>query len=111
MSYELSCSSSEQTNNIYVFEIKIIYFDDTCIKQRIISKNKCGELFTANNNIKKLKISLCILNYMQFIIFKKSFNNTISNNITLYKNNIFIILNEDEDNIKITYNIITYLNK
>ena len=54
MSYELSCSSSEQKNDIYVFEIKINYFDNTSVKHRIISMNKFGELFTAKNNIKKL---------------------------------------------------------
>ena len=96
MSYN-TCTDIEEKNEVYVFEV-ILTYDDSVIIKRIISMNKMGELFSAKNSIKKIKITLCILNSMETIVLKKQFNKDITDLIVLHKksrqnNNIVIILN------------------
>lgn len=112
----MSCeyiTNVEEQNNIYVFEIILTYDNNVIIKHRAICMNKIGELFTAENSIKKIKITLCILNCMETIILKKQFNKDITDIVILHKNsinnhNIVIMLNKiyDTNNINISYKII-----
>ena len=97
MSYN-TCTDIEEKNEVYVFEVILIYDNNVIIKHRVISMNKMGELFSAKNSIKKIKITLCILNSMETIVLKKQFNKDITDLIVLHKksrqnNNIVIILN------------------
>ena len=107
-----SCTDIEEQNDIYVFEIKIIYENKNSTKHRVICMNKIGELFSAENSIKKIKITLCILNSMEIIVLKKQFNKDIIGSVILHKENLtnynfIIILNKiNEFNINITYKII-----
>lgn len=99
-------STIEQQNNIYVFEIAVTYFDNTIIKQRVISIEKIGELLIAENNIKKIKVTLCFMNSMDIIVLKKHFNQSISESIILHKENTFIILNSEDQMVHINYRIL-----
>ena len=109
-----SCANIEEQNNIYVFEVILTYNDNITIKHRIICMEKIGELFSAENSIKKIKITLCILNCMETIILKKQFNKDITDIVVLHKNSmkdtktIVIILNKNDDSniININYKII-----
>ena len=108
MSYN-TCTDIEEKNEVYVFEI-ILTYDDNIIKHRVISVNKIGELFSAKNSIKKIKITLCILNCMETIVLKKQFNEDIKDLIVLHKksqqnNHIVILLNSIDNMIKINYKI------
>ncbi len=100
-------SEQENQNNIYVFEIKIVNFDDNIIKKKLVSLDKHGELLECKNNIKKIKIVFCYLNSMEIITLKKTFTDEINETIALYKNNIVIYFNKScMDNININYQII-----
>ncbi len=105
MSYNYTCATIEQSNETYIFEIKITYFDNTIVKQRIISMDCIGDLIVAENNIKKIKIIFCKLNSMEIITLRKNFTQPIENIETLYKNDIIIIL-VNNNNINIKYQVI-----
>lgn len=110
MSYSYSsCSNFENQDNIYAFDVKIINFDNEIIKKNLISLDKTGELLECKNNIKKFKITFCLLNSSQTetIVLKKNFSEEINESIVLYKKNIIIYLRYViNDNIIINYQII-----
>jgi hypothetical protein len=108
MSYNLieHCSNIEIQNDIFVFEIKITTNDNDYIKHRFISTDKSGKLLSTINNIKKIKVSLCLLNTMKIINFKKNIKNGINDTIIIYKENIVIFLSNNDNNIDINYKII-----
>jgi hypothetical protein len=112
MSYNYSIktySNLENQNDVYVFDIKIINFDEEVIKKKLISVDKIGDLLEYKNNIKKIKINFCILNSnnIDSIIIKKNFLNEIIEPIILYKKNIIIyIRNIYNNNICINYQIL-----
>jgi hypothetical protein len=108
-SYNTStCYNFENQEDIYAFEIKIINFDDEVIKKKLISLDKIGELLECENNIKKIKITFCLLNSNLFetIVFKKHFINEINETIILFKKNLFIyIITSGANNLLINYKI------
>ncbi len=106
-SYDL-CSNFENQDNIYAFGIKIINFDDETIKKNLISLDKTGELLEYKNNIKKIKVTFCLLNSSQTetIVLKRNFIEEISDTVVLFKKNIIIYLHYRNDNININYQII-----
>ena len=113
--YYNTCSNFENQEDIYAFDIKIINFDDEIIKKKLISLDKIGELLECENNIKKIKITFCLLNsnLSETIIFKRNFINEINETIILFKKNIFIylrninqkLLTSNNNNISINYKI------
>ncbi len=109
---EYCYSTGQDKNNIYIFELKITYNDDSIIKKRLISDLNRGELIKVKNNIKKIKISLCILNKTKGGVIGNNKILVIKKNINyieqcLYKNeNLLITLNEQNDIICISYNIL-----
>jgi hypothetical protein len=115
MSYNYSiktCCNLENQNDIYVFDIKIINFDNEIIKKNYISTDKIGDLLECKNNIKKIKICFYLLNSnsidtMNTIILKKHFSNEINDSVILYKKNTIIyIRNIMNNNICINYQIL-----
>ena len=102
-----TCSNFENQEDIYAFDIKIINFNDEIERKKIISLDKIGELLECENNIKKIKITFCLLNsnLSETIILKKHFINEINETIILFKKNIFIYLRNIDDNISINYKI------
>jgi hypothetical protein len=109
-SYNISnetCSNFENQEDIYAFNVKIINFNDEVIKKNIISLDKIGELLECENNIKKIKITFCLLNsnLSETIILKKNFINEIDETVILFKRNIFIYLRNITNNISINYKI------
>ena len=106
-----TCSNFENQEDIYAFDIKIINFDDGIIKKKLISLDKIGELLECENNIKKIKITFCLLNLnlnlSETIILKKNFINEINETIILFKKNIYIYIrnNNLSNNISINYKI------
>lgn len=105
MSYNYTCATIEKSNETYIFEIKITFFDNSIVKQRIVSMDRIGDLIVAENNIKKIKIIFCKLNSMDIITLRKNYTQPIQNIDTLYKNDIIIIL-VNNDIINIKYQII-----
>jgi hypothetical protein len=108
MSYNINtCSNFENQEDIYAFDIKIIYFDDSIVRKKIISLDKIGELLECENNIKKIKITFCLLNsnLSETLVFKKNFINEINETIILFKKYIFIYLQNIKNNITINYKI------
>ncbi len=109
MSCEYTYSTKENENNIYVFEMKITYNDNTIIKKRLISDLTCGKLLEVKNDIKKLKISLCIVNndkLPEYIIIKKHLNNNIDDYLKYLNENLLITLINQDSIISINYNIL-----
>lgn len=116
MSYEVSnvntisqddyvCSNNEVESNFFIFEIKISTFDDTEYIYRKISYKNKGILLEVENNIKKIKISMCRINSIDnLIIIRKHFNNIITQPTILCKDDLIITL-ENDDSIIIKYNI------
>ena len=101
-------SNLENQNDIYVFDVKIIEFDDEIIKKKIINIDKIGELLECKNNIKKIKIIVYLLNSnnIDSILIKKIFVNQIEEPLILHKkNSIIYIRNTINDNICINYQI------
>ena len=108
---EYCYSTGQKKNNIYIFELKITYNDDSIIKKRLISDLNSGELIQVKNNIKKIKISLCFLNKTdcsnKILVIKKHINYEDYVKECLYKNeNLLITLNDKNDIIFINYNIL-----
>jgi hypothetical protein len=102
-----TCSNFENQEDIYAFDIKIINFDDEIVRKKIISLDKIGELLECENNIKKIKITFCLLNsnLSETIILKKHFINEINETIILFKKNIFIYLRNINQRLIINYKI------
>ncbi len=103
MSCEYSYSINNNKNNIYIFEVKITYNDNTIVKKRLVSDLTFGELIQVKNYIRKIKISLFTLNSRNTNIIKKSFKHININNYKLYSNDLIIILNNKDNNIIINY--------
>lgn len=106
-----SCSDFENQNDIYAFNIKIINNDEQIIKKNLVSLDKIGELLECKNNIKKIKITFCLLNSnfnsIETIILKKTINQEINEPVILLKKNIIIYINTiNDNNISINYQII-----
>ncbi len=101
------CCNFENQEDVYVFNIKIITFDDNIIKKNIISLDKIGDLMECENNIKKFKITFCLLNsnLCEKIILKKNFINEIDETITLFKKKLFVNIIPIDNNISINYKI------
>lgn len=101
------CSNNELESNFYIFEIKIYTNDDLETFRKISYKNE-GTLLELENNIKKIKITMCRINNLNNIItLRKRFTDIINNTIILYNDNLVItLINNEDDNININYNII-----
>jgi hypothetical protein len=94
MSGIYSYSTGENKNTIYVFETKITYNDNTIVKKQLITDLNCGELITVKNDIKKLKISLCLLNtnkISETITIKKNINDSLENSKLSFLNDKLLI--------------------
>jgi hypothetical protein len=115
MSYNMSyntnnsistCSNFENQEDIYAFDIKIINFNDEIVRKKIISLDKIGELLECENNIKKIKITFCLLNsnLSETVIFKKHFINEINETIILFKKNVFIYLRNINQRLSTGFN-------
>jgi hypothetical protein len=111
MSYN-SCNITSYSNQeiqlIYAFDIKIIDYDNTIIKKKLITLDKMGNILECKNNIKKIKITFCSINSdnIDTIILKKTFNEQINATVVLYKKNIVIYISKNTDNISINFQII-----
>ena len=114
MNYELSKSYSknESQPSMYMFEIKITNNENEIITKRLSTMNKEGYIMKTENNIKNIKITVICMENLKTTTIKKKINNMINeqlNNdqaILLYKDNIIIIMNMNDDNINIKYQII-----
>jgi hypothetical protein len=96
MSYDITptkiCSNLEIESSFYVFEIKI-YMPDSIIVQRKISYSNEGILIQVENNIKKIKITMCRINNINnLIIIRKEFKTLINKPILLHRNNLVLTL-------------------
>jgi len=112
MNYEITtnnniCSNNETESSFYVFEINI-HTNNNIETYRKISYSNDGLLVESDNNIKKIKITMCRINNINNIItIRKHFNDIITKPIVLYRDNLIItICNNDMDNIVIRYQII-----
>ena len=105
--YFNSCSTQEE-QIVYVFDIKIIDNNDNIIKKKFISIDKIGNILECDNNIKKIKITCCIINSdnINSIILKKSFNQEINDTVILFKKKIIIYISKNIDNLSINFQII-----
>jgi hypothetical protein len=101
------CSNNEIESSFYVFEI-IIYTNNNIETYRKISYSNEGLLVESDNNIKKIKITMCRINNINNIItIRKHFNNIITKPIVLYRDNLIItICNNDMDNLIIKYQVL-----
>lgn len=107
MSYNLNYSN-QITQLIYAIDIKIINNDNEIIKKKLITSDKNGELLECKNNIKKIKITFCLINLdnIETISLKKSFHQEINKTIVLFKKNIVVYIHNNIDNISINFQII-----
>ena len=102
MSYEITnvsnkiCTNSEIESNFYIFEINISTFDDCHDIYRKISYKNEGILLDVENNIKKIKITMCRINDINNLItIRKQFNTTLSQPTILCRDNLIITLECD----------------
>ena len=103
-----NCSNVEQDSYFYVFEIVII-MPDNMINYKKISYNKEGILLELeNNNIKKIKITMCKINNINNITtIRKHFTSIITKPLVFCNDNLVITLDTNEnDNISIRYMIL-----
>ena len=113
MSYQLSnfnnttCSNNEVESNFFIFEIKVSNFnDDNDIYRKISYKNE-GVLLDIDNNIKKIKITMCRINNINnLIIIRKHFDTIITKPTILCSDNLVITLDTNNDNISIRYIVV-----
>ena len=113
MSYQLSnvnntiCSNSEVESNFFIFEIKVSNFnDDTDIYRKISYKNE-GILLDVDNNIKKIKITMCRINNINnLIIIRKHFDTIITKPTILCSDNLVITLDCNDNGISIRYIVV-----
>ena len=101
------CSSNELESSFYVFEINI-HSNNNVETFRKISYNNEGLLLESDNNINKIKITMCRINNINNIItIRKHFNNIITKPIVLYRDNLIItICNNEMDNLIIKYQVL-----
>lgn len=108
---ECCYSTGQNKNNIYIFEMKITY-NDNSIKKRLISDLNSGELIKVKNDFKKIKISLCVLNKTNCSASPDHLQNNkviVINNLnksSYVNDNLLIRLNNENDIVCINYNII-----
>ena len=107
------CSNVENDSYFYVFEIKISSISDSISDSisedifRKISYNKEGELLEIDNNIKKIKITMCKINNInQIVTIRKNFSSIITEPTIICRNNLIITLNNIDGKIKIQYIIL-----
>jgi hypothetical protein len=100
--------SNQEIQLIYAFDIKIIDNNDEVIKKKLITLDKIGNILECKNNIKKIKITFCLINSdnIDTIVLKKSFNEEINDTVILYKKNIVIYVSKNKDNISINFQIL-----
>jgi len=108
MTYELTknYSKNESQPCIYMFEAKITNKDNETTVKRLSTMCKEGDIMSIENNIKSIKITVICMDNLKTTIIRKKFNNINDPAILLYKDNIIIIMNVDDDNIDIKYQII-----
>ena len=114
MTYELTknYSKNESQPCIYMFEAKITNKENETTVKRLSTMCKEGDIMSTENNIKNIKITVICMENLKTTTIKKKINNMINeqlNNdqaILLYKDNIIIIMNMNDDNINIKYQII-----
>ena len=113
------CSNNELESNFYIFEIKIYTnnnleslstqtdnFSQSEIFRKISYKNE-GTLLELENNIKKIKITMCRINNINNIItLRKNFTSIITKPIVLCRDNLVITLDNTDDNLSIRYIVI-----
>ncbi len=103
------CSNVENDSYFYVFEIKISSISDNTLENtfRKISYNKDGDLLEVDNNIKKIKITMCKINNINKIVtIRKNFSSIITEPTIICRNNLIITLNNVDGKIKIQYLIL-----
>ena len=111
MSYQYTnnsiCSNNEVESNFYIFEIKVSNLNnDNDIYRKISYKNE-GMLINIDNNIKKIKITMCRINNINnLIIISKHFDKIITKPIILCCDNLVISLDNNDNNISIRYIIV-----
>ena len=108
MTYELTknYSKNESQPCIYIFEAKITNKENETTVKRLSTMCKEGDIMSTENNIKNIKITVICMENLKTTIIRKKFNNINEPAILLYKDNIIIIMNIDDDNIDIKYQII-----
>jgi len=108
MTYELTknYSKNESQPCIYIFEAKITNKDNETTVKRLSTMCKEGDIMSIENNIKSIKITVICMDNLKTTIIRKKINNINDPAILLYKDNIIIIMNVDDDNIDIKYQII-----
>ena len=109
MTYELTknYSKNESQPCMYMFEAKIINKENETTIKRLSTMCREGDIISTENNIKNIKITVICMENLKTTIIRKTFNKNINEPaILLYKNNIIIIMNIDDDNIDIKYQII-----
>ena len=105
------CSNNELESNFYIFEIKIYTNNDLeSLSQqtfRKISYKNEGTLLELENNIKKIKITMCRINNINNIItIRRNFTSIIMKPIVLCRDNLIITLDNTDDNLSIRYIVI-----
>jgi hypothetical protein len=108
MTYELTknYSKNESQPCIYMFEAKITNKENETTVKRLSTMCKEGDIMSTENNIKNIKITVICMDNLKTTVIRKKFNNINEPAILLYKDNIIIIMNADDDNIDIKYQII-----
>ncbi len=108
MTYELTknYSKNESQPCIYMFEAKITNKENETTVKRISTMCKEGNIMSTENNIKNIKITVICMENLKTTVIRKKINNINEPVILLYKDNIIIIMNIDDDNIDIKYQII-----
>jgi len=108
MTYELTknYSKNESQPCIYMFEAKITNKENETTVKRLSTMCKEGDIMSTENNIKNIKITVICMENLKTTVIRKKINNINEPAILLYKDNIIIIMNIDDDNIDIKYQII-----
>ena len=108
MTYELTknYSKNESQPCIYMFEAKITNKENETTVKRLSTMCKEGDIMSTENNIKNIKITVICMENLKTTVIRKKINNINEPVILLYKDNIIIIMNIDDDNIDIKYQII-----
>ena len=112
MAYDMSlriCSNNEIESNFYIFEIKIYTNNDLGVDvttvRKISYKNE-GTLLDLDNNIKKIKITMCRINNINNIItIRKNFTSIITKPVVLCRDNLVITI-DTTDNLSIRYMVL-----
>ena len=112
MSYQLSnvntiCSNNEVESNFFIFEIKVSKFNDDIDIYRKISYKNEGILLDIDNNIKKIKITMCRINNINnLIIIRKYFDTIIVKPTILCCDNLVITLDNNDNDLSIRYIVV-----